>query len=133
VGLVIFNAHAVLTASNSLGHQNKMQGVEFVLNKVENKPFSVESLSTCFKYNGIRYLFYLAGNEPAKSFMDPHYSWLYDYQPEEKYPDIGAVFVSHDKNESAEFWQQYNEYLEKTISKKRFGDIEVLIVNNKKS
>lgn len=133
VGLLVFlNSKAVLTASNFLGFKNKMEAVRFTLEETGDEPFSLESLSSCFRYNGIRYLFYLAGKEPAKSFMDSHYSWLYDQPPAKNNPKIGVVFVSHDENESSEFWNSYNQYQQKTIDKESFGDLEVLIINNEK-
>ena len=126
--LAFFNSRAVLTASNTLGLKNKMDGVKFAIRETKNEPFFLESLSSCFKYNGVRYLFYLAGKEPVKSFMDPYYAWLYDQEPWEKNPKTGVIFVSHNKNETNDFWEKYNEYIGKTFKKEKFGDLEVLLI-----
>lgn len=128
--LVFFNSRAVLTASNTLGLKNKMEGVKFTLRETKNEPFFLESLSSCFKYNGTRYLFYLEGKEPVKSFMDPYYTWLYDQEPWEKNPKTGVIFVSHDKNETNDFWEKYSQYQSKVFKKERFGDLEVLLIHD---
>jgi len=130
--LMFFNTRAVLTTTNFLGQNNKTEAINYSLQDFGNEPFFVESLSSCFRYNGIRYLFYLAGNEPANSFMDSYYTWLYDNKPLNQVPSKGAVFVSLDKNETPDFWQQYSLYLPKTTARKQFGGIEVFIIDNEK-
>jgi len=130
--LAAVNVYLVLTAVNFIGLKNKIEAVNYSLEQVDGRPFFLDSLSSCFRYNGIRYLFYLGGQEPVQSFMDPHYAWLYDQAPAEEKPQQGVVFVTHDESETGEFWTRYGDYLRKTIARKKFGGLEVLIVDEQK-
>lgn len=110
--------------------KNKTEAVSWVAQELKNEDFALDSLSKNFRYNGIRYLFYLAGKEPNISFVDPALFWLYDEKPKEKYPKIFVVFVSQDFKKESEEMVRYQGFLKKASRKKNFNDIEVLIVDN---
>lgn len=112
--------------------KNKMAAVSWVKQEIQEEKFTLESLSRDFRYNGIRYLFYLVGKEPEMSFVDPALFWLYDEKPADKYPKNFVVFVSRDFEDDSKEGQLYQQFSEESRAKKTFQDLEVLIVDNEK-
>lgn len=129
----LLNLSKLLTVENSMGLKNKKQAINYAMSEVKDKNFSLDSLSSCWKYNGYRYLFSVFGNDPVKSYVDPSLAYLYeDKQVLDKHPETVVSFVVHDFNpETVEFNKRYKELKEKTFSSKQFGRIEVLIIDNK--
>lgn len=134
-GLGVFvavNLYKLSQSQNSMGLSVKRQAIEFTMREVGDKPFSLESLSTCWKYNGYRYLFAVFGREPQKSYVDPNFSYLYETIPVwEKHPETVVAFVVHDfKPETADFYKRYTLLKSHEISSTIFGNIEVVIMDN---
>lgn len=125
-----FNLRGFLLYKPPFNFSNKIAAVAWTKEVLGEEEFSLESLSQDFRFNGIRYLFYLAGKEPVISFVDPPLFWLYDKEPGGQYPENFVVFVSHDFSEDSEEDQLYQQYHEETIMSQTFEDMEVLIVNN---
>lgn len=122
----------ILNAKNSYNLADKSNAVKWAIRETGNKPFSLDSIGQNFSYGGYRYLFYLYGKEPQKSYMDPVYAgWLY---PKEivspSHPDTVVVIVNPDFFQDKDFETRYQVYLAKTIARQKFGIIEVLIVDN---
>lgn len=134
-GLILFlfiisNSYRIITSRHSFGYQYKRQAVDWVIREIGEDKFALESLGSCFKYYGYRYLFTLAGKEPEKSYTDENFFWLYDRLPAEKHPQTTVVFVSPAEKEKEEFWKNYNHFLSGTTKSTKFAGIEVLIVDN---
>lgn len=129
---IVFNLTKLSNAQNNMSLFYKRQAIEFINNEVGDRPFSVESLSTCWRYNGYRYLFTVFGNEPQKSYVDPNFAYLYGTTPIwGKHPKDVAAFVIHDyQPETEDFYKRYN--LLKLHQEKNaiFGNIEVIIMDN---
>lgn len=128
----------VLKSPNSYNLADKMKITQFIIASVGTSSFSLDSIGQNFALGGYRYLFYLHGKEPVKSYMDPLYAgWLY---PKEnlwqRHPELVAVIVNREicSNlncpQSLEFEKKYQSYLQKTIKKTKIGHIEALIVDN---
>lgn len=128
--IFIINVRVVLNTQHVQGLVHKQDAVAWVTEQVNDRPFAVESLSRCHRYNGIRYLFMLDGHEPVMSFMDPNYSWLYDDQPETAYPDLFVAFVTPQDLTAADE-TRYNELKRRAINSKQFGDFDVVIADNR--
>lgn len=138
MALAIFvaaNLYKVSTLKNSQGLTAKRQAVEYTMQQVGNKPFSLDSLSTCWKYNGYRYLFTVFGREPVKSYVDPNFAYLYETSPVwDHHPPTVVTFVVHDfAPETQAFYRRYAVLKSHEISSKLFGSIEVIILNNSTS
>ena len=120
-------------AKNPYGFGSKSQAVKWAISQVGSKDFSLDAPSSSFSYGGYRYLFYLFGHEPVKSYMDPVFvDWIY---PASKistdHPDTVVVIMNPDLFFDQTYWDSYQAYLTKTISRKKFSEkIEVLIVDN---
>lgn len=97
----------------------KRQAVTWAIEQVGDQPFSLDSLSQCFRYNGSRYLFTLAGREPAQSFVDQNFSWLYQTPPVTSYVPLKVIFVHQDFTGSLPT---------NVINRRTFGSWEVLIL-----
>lgn len=127
-----FNLYKLSNAQDSIGYKHKREAIAYALSQVRDREFSLESLSTCWKYSGYRYMFDVFGRPPIKSFVDPNLAYLYEDQViSEKHPDRVVAFVIDDFNpETEEFNQRLNKLEEYTITSKSFGRIKVLIIDN---
>ncbi len=123
---------AILNAKNSFNFADKSNAVKWTISKVGSKDFSLDSISSSFSYGGYRYLFYLYGHEPVKSYMDPVFvDWMYPAESIAKeHPNLVVAIANPDFYFDPVFNERYQKYLGKTIIKEQFGRIEVLIVDN---
>lgn len=132
---VALNLYKLSLAYNFMGLTAKRQAIEFTMSQVGDKPFSLDSLSTCWKYNGYRYLFTVFGREPVKSYVDPNFAYLYGTTPVwEKHPSTIAAFVVHDfQEETPGFYRRYATFKSHETASAVFGNIEVIIMDNSSS
>lgn len=132
---VAVNLYKVLNAKNELGLKVKRQAIEFTMQKVRDKPFSLDSLSTCWRLNGYRYLFAVFGREPVKSYVDPNFAYLYETTPVwEEHPLTVVAFVAHDFiPETKEFYKRYALLKSHEKENATFGNLEVIIMDNSTS
>lgn len=125
------NLYKLSLAQNSHGLLYKRQAIEYTIEKVGAKPFSLDSLSTCWKFSGYRYLFAATGQEPVKSYVDPNFGYLYGPTPiAEKHPSTVVAFVIHDPAETEEFYARYALLKSFENESAIFGSIEVIILDN---
>ena len=129
---ILINLLKFSLAANSQGLSIKRRAIEYTMAQVGNKPFSLDSLSTCWKLNGYRYLFAVFGHEPVKSYVDPNFSYLYGTTPvAERHPLTVVAFVVHDfVPETAEFYKRYVFLKSHETKSAIFGIIEVIIMDN---
>ena len=129
---VTLNLYKLSKAQNSMGLAVKRQAIEYTMQKVGDKPFSLDSLSTCWKLNGYRYLFAVFGREPVKSYVDPNFAYLYgttpvwDYHP----PTVVAFVIRGYAPETQAFYSRYALLKSHQVSSSQFGAIEVIIMDN---
>jgi len=129
---VIANLYKLSQMQNSMGLIYKKQAIEFTMSQVGDRPFSLDSLSTCWKYSGYRYLFVVFGKEPVKSYVDPNLAYLYGTtQVVEKHPQTVVTFVVHDfVPETQDFYKRYTVLKSHEVKSTVFGNIEVIILDN---
>lgn len=129
---ITFNLLKLSQVKNSMGLSYKKQAIEYTMNQVGNEPFSLDSLSTCWKWNGYRYLFAVYGREPVKSYVDPNFAYLYGTTSvAAKHPQTVVTFVVHDFiEETDEFYKRYALFKSHEIKSAIFGNIEVVIMDN---
>ncbi|MDP2632578.1 MAG: hypothetical protein Q8P25_02560 [Candidatus Curtissbacteria bacterium] len=129
---VALNLYKLSQARNDLGLTAKRQAIEYTMQQVGDRSFSLDSLSTCWKLSGYRYLFTVFGREPVKSYVDPNLSYLYGTTPvAEKHPQTVVSFVAHDfVPETDEFYSRYARLKSHEVNSALFGKIEVIILNN---
>jgi hypothetical protein len=129
---VALNLYKLSITVNSQGLTAKREAIQYTMQQVGDKPFSLDSLSTCWKWNGYRYLFTVFGREPVKSYVDPNFAYLYETTPVAKnHPPTVVSFVVHDfAPETQAFYKRYKLLKSHEISSKMFGDIEVIVMNN---
>lgn len=129
---ITFNLFKLSQAQNSHGLKVKREAIEYTMQQVKNSDFSLDSLSTCWKYSGYRYLFTVFGKEPVKSYVDPNFAYLYGTTPvAENHPNTVVSFVIHDFiPETEEFYKRYTLLKSHEIQSKSFGSIEVIIMDN---
>jgi hypothetical protein len=125
----LMNGAFLLKVQHRQGLLLKQQAIAWVVDQVDDRPFALESISRCHRYNGIRYLFMLEGTEPVMSFMDQNYSWLYHELPATSYPLLFVAFVTPQDLTAADE-TRYNELKRRAINSKQFGDFDVVIADN---
>lgn len=126
--------YTIYNAKNSYNFADKSEAVKWAIEKTKNKTFYLDSIGKNFSYGGYRYLFYNYGKEPQKSFTDHIFDgWLYQTNNNQAEPQKSVVIVNSDFYQDDSFIKQYNDFLSKAEDKKRFGKIEVLIINNEKN
>jgi len=133
-GFIIVNLQKLFSAKNSMGLTYKRQAIEHAVQKVENKDFSLDSLSSCWRYGGYRYLFAVFGREPVKSYVDPNLAHLYGpTKVASEHPETVVVFVTHDfAPETDTFYKQYARLKAHEVENRIFGNIELIILDNSK-
>jgi len=131
---VFFNLQKLFSAQNNMGLTYKRQAIEYSMQAVGNRDFSLDSLSTCWKYGGYRYLFAVYGREPVKSYVDPNLAYLYGpIEVAFQHPQTVVAFVAHDfVPETDIFYKQYARLKAYELENKIFGNIEVIILDNSK-
>lgn len=131
---VTVNLYKFSLSQNSQGLTEKRLAIEYTMQKVGDKPFSLDSLSTCWKLNGYRYLFAVFGREPVKSYVDPNFAYLYETtQVWDHHPPTVVAFIVHDyAPEIPDFYRRYALLKSHEISSEIFGSIEVIIMDNSK-
>lgn len=129
---IVANLYKISLARNSQGLTSKRLAIEYTMAQVGDKPFSLDSLSRCWKLNGYRYLFTVFGREPVKSYVDPNFSYLYGTTSvAQRHPPTVVSFVIHDfVPETEEFYQRYALLKSHEIESKTFGVLEVIIMDN---
>lgn len=127
----VANIQLLATSHHRFGYQDKVAAVNWAIQAVAPNEFSLDVIGDCFRYNGYRYLFYVAGKEPVKSYVDANFTHLYDNPPAETYPPYLVVLTNPDWEENEQYATEYNHYKEKLIQRQKFGEIEVFIVDNK--
>ncbi len=132
---VAANLYKLSILQNSQGLTEKRKAVEYTMYKIGDQPFSLESLSTCWRMNGYRYLFAVFGREPVKSYVDPNFAYLYGTtQVWEHHPPTVVAFVVRDyAPETPDFYRRYALLRSHEISSELFGSIEVIIMDNSKN
>ena len=115
-----------------MGLKYKRQAIDYTMEQIGDKPFSLDSLSTCWKYSGYRYLFAVFGREPVKSYVDPNLAYLYGSTPvAEKHPATVVAFVIHDFTpEADDFYNRYGLLKAHEQANVVFGNMEVIILDN---
>lgn len=131
-GFIIFNLQKLFWTKNSMGLSNKRQAIQYTVQTVDDKDFSLDSLSTCWKYGGYRYLFAAFGREPVKSYVDPNLAHLYgSAKVAPEHPNTVVAFITHDfEPETESFYQEYARLKAHEVENAIFGNIEVLILDN---
>lgn len=128
---ISLNIYKLSKTYHSYGYQLKVDAVKWsLLNTKED--FSLDSLSSCYKYNGYRYLYTLFGRQPTKSYVDQNFFWLYEVAPAANHPKELVVMVASDYVDDKKLKEQYDLYKKQELKSKNFGDIEVIIVDNTK-
>lgn len=130
---IVFNLNKLIRAQNSTGLAYKKEVIQFTMQEVGDEPFSLDSVSTCWKYSGYRYLFTVFGREPVKSYVDPNFAYLYGTTPvAENHPDTVVSFVIHDfVPETPEYYKRYAVLKSHERKSAIFGNIEVIIMDNR--
>lgn len=132
--LIIFitlNLHLLVFAKHSYGFADKEKGVKWAIATLGDHDFSLDVLSSCFRYNGYRYLFYLYGKEPVKSYVDANFTHLFDKPPALVHPPYLVVITNPDFIETDIYFQKLSRYRQKLIAESSFGNIGVLIIDNR--
>jgi len=131
-GFIFFNLQKLFSTQNSMGLTYKRQVIEYTMQEVGMRDFSLDSLSTCWRYGGYRYLFAVFGREPVKSYLDPNLAYLYGpTKVASEHPQTVVALITHDfVPESDTFYKQYARLKAREVENGIFGNIEVIVLDN---
>ncbi|MBI5357140.1 glycosyltransferase family 39 protein [Candidatus Collierbacteria bacterium] len=125
--IVGFNLFIISKSYHPQGLAVKRQAVVWAISNVGNEEFDLDSISSCSRYNGVRYLFLLSGKEPQSSFVDQDLSWLYDKKAGYMKPRYLVTFITPD-DLTPEQNKKYNQLKMDDIESKVFSpSLEVII------
>lgn len=74
--LIFWNILSLTLSWASYGLKDKEKTVQEIINRTEAGKFYLDSVGECHKW-GYRYLFTYFNHEPAASFLDPEFSWMF--------------------------------------------------------
>jgi len=131
LGLMIYNTISVVWMTNSFGLDVKRQLIGWSAKQIGDDQYSLDSVGSCYKFEGYRYLFTAFFKPPITSYVDPYFSWLY--------PDIKNTNFSSQRN--VVIWnslndtgvkedKEWNQWLTMAAKKRiiaNFGAMKVLI------
>lgn len=127
---ILWNLKSLSQISNQYGFAAKQEAVTWTLEYLQGQDFALDALGSCFRYNGVRYLFTLTGREPVLSFVDPNFFWLYKESPAARYPETLVVFTTPGEETIDNWRDKYLSYLSRVKKRAQFDGVEVLIVDN---
>lgn len=79
--LIVINLYSLLGSYASYGLPNKIAVVKAIISQTQEKKFSLEVQGNCHRW-GYRYLFSQFDHEPAASYLDDSFSWMYSSPPQ---------------------------------------------------
>jgi len=135
LGFLIFvltsNTWSNLNSKNSFGLKMKKQAIAWPMKNITGRPYFLESIGNCYKYEGYRYLFKKFGQSPVASYVDDQFSWLYseDKKPKKEYEKKVVIF-SETPDVSDKERKKWQEELNSVAQEKiltDFGKIKVLM------
>lgn len=129
---LIVNLYKLAIAKNSHGFKYKKAAIEYSVRSAGHEDFSLDSLSTCWRYSGYRYMFAYIGKEPVKSYVDPNFGYLYGTTKiADNHLQTVIAFVTHDfAAETADFYKRYAVFKSHEKASSIFGNIEVIVLDN---
>lgn len=135
VGTLLFifsvvNTYQLATVEHEYGYADKTKAIQWAIATTGQEDFSLDVLGECFRFNGYRYLFLLNGKEPTKSYVDANLSYLYDQAPAVIWPRYLALIGNPNFPITESYQNQYNFYNSGLISKAKFGNIDVMVIDN---
>lgn len=124
--IMVFNLRAIIIGGNSFSIKTKLDAVRWSSRQVRGKNFELLSIGG-WQYGGYRFLFERYGAVPVKSYMDGAFAgWVYpknNLKPEKK-----VIFVSEMEFRNQVFLKEYQSYIKQAKERKKFGNIEVIII-----
>ena len=125
---MITNSQKVFTSNNPYGLNEKIRAINYSLSVVKDKPFILDSFQTCWYSGGYRYLYTLAGHEPAASHMDQYLNEYYTPNKSDK-PQYQVVILTPElTGDNPTGYEQYRSRVKKEADNEaKFGAIEVLV------
>lgn len=125
---VSINVGSIFKTNSDFGLANKMQAVSYALEKVNGKPFELDSIGSCYA-QGYIYLFWKGGQLPVKSYADDMFSSTLNLNLNKIKPSTTVVMVNPSGSEIKVFYEKYNSYLAHAKKRLRIGKIEILIID----
>lgn len=126
---LIWNLRFVFGLEDGFGLKAKTDAVKYALSKTAERVFYLDTIGSCYS-QGYIYLFWKYGGKIQSSYADDMFTPTFYKKILAPRPKLGVVMVNPSKVESAEFWEKYSNYREKTQTSAKFGGVEVLVVED---
>lgn len=134
IGYILANTITLFGTRNSYNLADKSEAVKWAISEIKGEPFALNSIGKFFGFGGYRYLFYLYGHEPVQSYTDSVYEgWLYPKNTSMQTPSKKVLIVNRDFYLDSHIERVYQDNLAKSVGHRKFGRIEVLILEFQKN
>jgi 4-amino-4-deoxy-L-arabinose transferase-like glycosyltransferase len=135
VVFVVANVITLVSAKESISYAEKISSLQWAKVRVGTAPYRLESLGSCGRFGGYRYLAEFVIGTPKSSYMDSYFSWLY---PETIDKNIQTKTILLDLTDEREHtvsqsWQEYIQKLpmsEVLVATKNFGLINLSVYDH---
>lgn len=126
---VVINSLAFLSSWSSYGWKDKTAAVRFIINNTKSGEFYLAAYGDSCHEWGYRYQFSEFNHEPAGSYMDYDFAWMYKNSPRPENARIKATILAPNKNipEQGRFKKIRDALIINSYNIRHFGNVEVYL------
>lgn len=127
--VVLLNSLAFISSWSSYGWKDKNAAVNFIINNTNPQKFYLAAVGDACHEWGYRYQFSQLKHEPAGSYIDYDFSWMYKNKPTPEDAGVRATIIAPNKNipERGQHTMLRHQLMESSYKQKTFGNVEVYL------
>lgn len=128
LAIVSINMYSLVNSWASYGGNDKAAAVKWIVANTNGGEFYLDSVGECHQW-GYRYLFSQYGHEPAASYLDYDFSWMYSQSPTPDKAVVKATIVAANANIFDPVWlvEKRSQLVRGSIKRAKFGNVEVFL------
>jgi len=127
--LIFFiNLYSFHGSWSSYGWKDRESAVRFVISNTTADSFFLNVVGECHSW-GYRYMFSWLNHEPAESYMDAKYEWMYSKPPRVGNSKVLATILVPDSNSTTKYLNARLELINNSFATAKFGNVEVYLSN----
>lgn len=123
---VFYNVKASLASSDDFGLSAKSKVVQIAIDKLDGKPFHLESIGSCYQ-TGFMYLFWYWGHFPTTSYADDMFSGTF-YPRSYDRPTTTVVIATPPLLDKTNYWERYKYYKDRAKIFESINKIDLMIL-----
>lgn len=130
VGAILsLNSLAFITSWSSYGWKDKNAAVNFIINNTNPQKFYLAAVGNACHEWGYRYQFSQLNHEPAASYIDYDFAWMYFSPPSPESAVVKATILAPNRNisEPSNIVKLREDLIKDSFLSSRFGNVEVYL------